>query len=186
MCAREKSLLCLSSLSIFSFSDLVGVGGSLRSPSADASPTVVVWPQERTDGQDNAAAAAESGWMDGKKEESFPSLCFWLFFFRSFERQSIIGDVDQYSRSAPSSIGPTDGPTQQWQREQDDVSLTRETTLRLFQPDTFLCGGLDWTDPVVAAASSAQMQKGLSLQNCFELGSVNLRKSAKPIWNLLS
>ena len=127
MCAREKSLLCLSSLSIFSFSDLVGVGGSLRSPSADASPTVVVWPQERTDGQDNAAAAAaESGWMDGKKEESFPSLCFWLFFFRSFERQSIIGDVDQYSRSAPSSIGLP--PTQQWQSTRKTMSHSRDPT----------------------------------------------------------
>ena len=50
--------------------------------------------------------------MVGKKEESFPSLCLclWLLLLLllclSFlERQSIIGDVDQYSRSAPSSIG---------------------------------------------------------------------------------
>ena len=73
-----------------------------------ASPTVVVWPQERTGewGTDKTTGK-ESGWMDGWEEGGKFSLPLSLAVpaLSFLERQSIIGDVDQYSRSAPSSIG---------------------------------------------------------------------------------
>ena len=74
------------------------------------------------------------GWMVGKKEESFPSLCLsgccCCCSSLSFpERQSIIGDVDQYSRSAPSSIGllmhKHNPNLLQWQKWEADVSFRR-------------------------------------------------------------
>ena len=48
-----------------------------------ASPTVVVWPQERTREGGNRERTRQQGgrvdgWMVGKKEESFPSLCLSL------------------------------------------------------------------------------------------------------------
>ena len=117
--AREKSFLSFRPLhlslffsldfarsSCFSAHSLCLPGG--RWPMR-ASPTVVVWPQERTRERTRQQGRRVDGWMDGWEEGGKfslpPSLLAALRSLSFLERQSIIGDVDQYSRSAPSSIG---------------------------------------------------------------------------------
>ena len=103
---------------------------------------------------------AESGWMDGWEEGGKfslpPSLVtFWLFFS---ERQSIIGDVDQYSRSAPSSIGPTQTdngrPGKRMSHSRDPTRLLGRLELRT---KYLLFGALFY--PVVVVSSTQMWEK---------------------------
>ena len=130
LCPIEPLLHSFPSLAL----GLSALARSLRSVSRwpmRASPTVVVWPQERTRERTRQQGRRVDGWMVGKKEESFPSLCLWPLLSSLLERQSIIGDVDQYSRSAPSSIGRLrlmhkhNPNLLQWQKWEADVSFRR-------------------------------------------------------------
>ena len=128
------------------------------------------------------------GWMDGWEEGGKFSLPLFLLFVLLFSLPPLKDRASSETLTNTPAVLPhqsaqrTDQPNNGRARR----CLTHSRDHLASLPTRYLSLTLeDWTDPVVAAASSAQMQKGLSLQNCFELGSVNLRKYAKPIWNFL-